>query len=1021
MTTRQNADLSLRSGVRLKFAERVWKGSGRTEKLTIACIFVILYVLTDIATNVFELEPGVTRFYPPAGLAFAFFLIYGKRWAVAFLAAALASAMTARGFPGSLDSLVPMALAKLLVYLGAAELVRLRGFDPLLRRARDVYSLVAVAILAPIPIAVFANYVIYTGVVDPWTQSLEFWLGDFLGVLAIAPVVLLLWGEMELRKHERGSRAKPLDLRTMRDGAAPIVVVLLMAASCALVFSIEGSIGAAAYSLLLLPLLWAALKGGTKNAVFAVLTLIIASMIWQFVVRSSAETLIETQLLVATLAIASLFAGVAITSRQAIVSQLEASEAHLKQAESLAGLSSFEWDPISNRITVGHHVENLLGYELDPRSTTLDEIIECVDEIERSSVRGALMIALEQETPLDRVVTFRPADGSLARFHCRSAVRSDPGGRRRLVVMCRNVSSELEREKQFGRMEKRMRRFADVTKVVAWEARADNWRFTFIAPEIEQLLGYPREWWYRESFWTEHVHPDDRKRVENHYRNYPGETGPLAIEYRMLAAGGHIVWVHDVIESDPKASEPRLVHGFMFDVTNRRVAEERLRHVSLHDPLTGLPNRGLLRDRLHHALDRLGGTDELALLHVDLTRFKLINDSLGSAIGDDLLRRAARRLSRIVGTTNTVARVSGDEYMILIDVIDGVDKARELGRRIIEALTSRFEIQGHEIHVGANCGITIAGSGDNIEMVLSRADIALQQSKRSGESGVVVFESAMEKKFLRRKRTEDDLRTALDRSELLPFFQPIISLESGAITGVEALMRWRHPTRGILPPGNFIAVAEETGTITEIDLRILREGCRQLARWQRVEGRTNLSLSVNFSGLHFRSSAVVRKIQETLEETGIDPGTLHLELTESVLIGDSDTAMEVMNQVVDLGVEVHLDDFGTGYASLVYLQMFPFSAVKIDRSFVSSMLLQPKSLEVVRSIVALCHTLDLRVVAEGVEEVAHVNELKSLGCHLFQGFLISPALPSEEVTLLLDDDRFAGHKTRNGPATFSGF
>ena len=427
---------------------------------------------------------------------------------------------------------------------------------------------------------------------------------------------------------------------------------------------------------------------------------------------------------------------------------------------------------------------------------------------------------------------------------------------------------------------------------------------------------------------------------------------------------------------------------------------EQLQHDAFHDALTGLPNRALFKDRLGQAIERFNRRLEggFAVLFLDFDRFKVINDSLGHAVGDALLVALGERLKGCVRPADTVARLGGDEFTILLEDVS-VEGAAQTAERIQAVLKRPFLLSDKQVPITVSIGIVPAAAGyDRAEDVLRDADLAMYRAKALGKAGYQVFTAELREYAVSLMTLETDLRGALERRELEVYYQPIISVGDRRPIGFEALVRWQHPVHGLVPPQEFVPLAEELGLMAELDLWVLREACTQLLTWQRAfPAEPPLTLSVNLSGQGFARPDLAPKVAQTLAQTGFAPESLKLELTESVLITHSDTVKETLGQLYALGVQLHIDDFGTGYSSLSYLQNFPLNVLKIDRSFIQRMEGSLESTELVRTIVALARSLNLKVTAEGVETSAQLEQLRALGCEFGQGFLFAHPLSAAEV------------------------
>jgi len=492
----------------------------------------------------------------------------------------------------------------------------------------------------------------------------------------------------------------------------------------------------------------------------------------------------------------------------------------------------------------------------------------------------------------------------------------------------------------------------------------------------------------------------------------------LAAAAKDIAAGN---WDRQVPVSG-SAEATTMAVAFNEMSSSLRGAQERLLHDALHDHLTQLPNRALFMERLQRASRRRARHPEyaFAVLFVDLDRFKMVNDSLGHQAGDRLLLEIVRRMTAVLrrddlisrpaaaaaadDSDNTLARVGGDEFIILLEDIHGPSDAVRVAERVQQVVALPIGLgAGQEVFTTASIGIAVSAASNGFEEDLVRdADTAMYRAKASGGDQCAVFDAAMHDRAVERLQLETDLRRAIERDEFRLQFQPIVALGDHRVTGFEALLRWQHPSRGLVSPAAFLPVAEETGLVTRIDRWVLREACAQARRWtSRFPSDSPASVSVNISALGFRQADVVRGVADALEETGLDPHSLRLEITESVAMADAERARTILSELKALGVRISLDDFGTGYSSLSYLQRLPVDVLKIDQSFVAGMDQNNECREIVRTIVNLAATLGLDVVAEGTETAAQVDYLQSLDCGFAQGYFFSPALPIDELRTIL--------------------
>lgn len=505
------------------------------------------------------------------------------------------------------------------------------------------------------------------------------------------------------------------------------------------------------------------------------------------------------------------------------------------------------------------------------------------------------------------------------------------------------------------------------------------------------------------------------------FKNYRKDRTPFWNELTMTP-------VHD------EAGQLTHFIGVQHDVTARKEAEEalaraieelearvvartaeleqantQLRHDAFHDGLTSLANRALFHDRLAHALEREKRNPQngFAVLYLDFDRFKVINDSLGHAVGDQLLVAIARRLSENVRPGDTVARLGGDEFTLLLEDLSDFAEATNIAERIQASFSRPFMLGQHEVHISASIGVVPSAVGYNdAGEVLRDADIAMYRAKALGKARYVVFDAPMRERALGLLALEADLRRAVERQEFRVHYQPIISAPTGQPVGFEALVRWQHPRHGAVSPSEFIPLAEETGLVIELDRWVLREACAQVAAWQaQFPERRPLSLNVNLSSQQFLRADLVAYVEDVLYETGLAADSLRLELTETVMMNPSPAVQDNIARLKALGVQLHIDDFGTGYSSLSYLQHLPTDTLKIDRSFIDRLVGNREGEELVRTIILMAHNLGMKVVAEGVETSAQLDLLVALGCEYVQGYFLSRPLAAADAARFMAPPR----------------
>ena len=499
-------------------------------------------------------------------------------------------------------------------------------------------------------------------------------------------------------------------------------------------------------------------------------------------------------------------------------------------------------------------------------------------------------------------------------------------------------------------------------------------------------------------------HPDDAAQIAHIVRAAEIEYTTYSVDHRILLANGAVRHVQEQAEfTFDRDGTPVQMIGTLLDVTQRKQAEDQLAHLAHHDSLTGLPNRVLLLERLSQTLayaQRQART--VAVLYLDLDRFKVINDTLGHGVGDELLKAAAERLSRAVRSSDTVARPGGDEFIVVLaDVANEID-VRAVADKIVSTFNDPFIVGENEFFISTSIGVSVyPHDGTDVDTLIKNADAAMYQAKDKGRNNTQHYTAEIHDKTLRKLSLDGDMRRALEREEFVVHYQPIVEVATSRITGFEALLRWQHPTRGMIQPDDFIPLAEETGLIVPLGDWVLHTACRQQKTWERL-GCASGRVTVNISARQFQQRDLVSSVRHCVDEYQIDPGTLELELTESLVMRDVPGSLRSLLQLREMGVGVSMDDFGTGYSSLSYLKNFPIASLKIDRSFIDELTLDPFDDAISLAIITLAKSLKIRVIAEGVETQVQLMKLRRLQCDEAQGMYFSRPVPAEETLLLFD-------------------
>jgi diguanylate cyclase (GGDEF)-like protein/PAS domain S-box-containing protein len=572
------------------------------------------------------------------------------------------------------------------------------------------------------------------------------------------------------------------------------------------------------------------------------------------------------------------------------------------------------------------------------------------------------------------------------------------------MVTIADLTIRRQTEAALRESESQLRLAMDAAQLGMWYWECDSDRFTY-SEGLNVLFGRPAESSlanYRDL--RARIHADDHDLVDATLRHAVKQSDDFSADFRVVWPDGSVHWIANrgQVHRGPDGRAQRLI-GVAMNITERKIAEQRVAHMAHHDALTGLPNRVLLRDRIQQAIAQAHRNGaQLAVLFLDLDRFKTINDSLGHQLGDRLLQSVASRILVCVREGDTVSRVGGDEFVIVIPGIGSSSDASSVAGKILEVLASAFHLHGNDLHVAASIGISLyPADGSDAETLMRNADTAMYHAKDSGRANFQFFTQHMNVAAQQRLNLENSLRRAIEAREFELHYQPLFNLRDRSVTGFEALLRW-HPSGGngsLVPPSEFISVAEDSGLIVPIGEWVMREALRHAKSWQTPE--RPLSISINVSATQLSRNVFVERLRRLVNEFGIDPRLIELEVTERVIIEGAGDAREALDELAELGVSIAIDDFGTGYSGLAYLKRLPIDTVKIDQSFVRDLTIDPDDAAIVTAIVAMSRSLDVGVVAEGIETEEQYEELKRLGCQRGQGYLLAKPMTAAQVVRFL--------------------
>jgi diguanylate cyclase (GGDEF)-like protein/PAS domain S-box-containing protein len=927
---------------------------------------------------------SVTLFWPASGIALTALLVYGVRlWPAVLLGAVLGN--IAEGWLPALEISIGATLEAV---AGACVLRRIPGFNLSLPTIRDIFALLLTAAGCALFSALNGPFWLALNGIMPWAvypgAALFWWMGDALGIVLFTPL-LLAW-----LRHQ----PTPDTAAIRREEVAYFASLFLL---CFVVFSSFGEwlFHTKVGPFILLPaIVWGALRFNMRLTALGCVMVFFFSMVGMVCdigafAPVTPESIREVWIYNLVMGVTGLILAVSNYQRGRINMSLELSRADLQRAQEVAQTGSWNLDISGNELRWSDETYRIFGVP-SGSALTLQSFLECVHPDDREFVAGSWQAALRGK-PYDiehRIL----ADGKVKWVQEKAQVDFGKDGQAVAAIgTVRDITALREAEKRLHLSAKVFDNSGEGILITDAGVRiiAANSAFAEMSGYSEaELLGQnPR-------MFASGLHKPDYFRemwdAINRTGRWQGEIWDRHKSGRLFPKWMSINAVRD------EAGELTHYVAISNDITERKEAEKHIHLLAYYDVLTGLPNRTLLHDRLEQLVAvSHRGKHKFALLFLDLDRFKYVNDSMGHATGDKLLQTVAQRLLECVREGDTVSRIGGDEFVVLLRETDAKGAAH-VATKILDSLAVAHDIGGQQISTYASIGISVyPDHAEDADTLVKHADVAMYHAKDEGRNNYQFFAPEMNYHANRLFSMEKDLRLALERDEFSLHYQPQVDLGSGRVCGAEALLRWKHPDKGYISPAEFIPVAEETGQIIPIGEWVLRSACAQLAEWRR-QGMAAFPVAVNLSIRQLRQPALAQRVAEVLEETGLHPHDLELELTEGIMMGDTEAAMVFLAQMHELGVRLSIDDFGTGFSSLSYLKKLPLDRLKVDQTFVRDIETDESDAAIVRSIISLGHRLKMRVIAEGVETLEQLDFLRVRGCDEIQGYYFSRPLPAEE-------------------------
>jgi diguanylate cyclase (GGDEF)-like protein/PAS domain S-box-containing protein len=969
-----------------------------------------IYVLFGQIIHHYFISQGIVSiFWPGSGWVLGTLLIGGKRYLCGVLGGSLLLNALSND---SLWVIFGFTLANIIeAMLGLWLLRRNNKFSSSLNTLSDYLRLIVLGggIASMVAAVIGAFSLLLAGYITPSNYFLTawyWWMGDVLGVVLVTPLILV-W-----------KRAKLTQLFTARQGleAFLLVGITFMVGQIVFLdwFNDSFTIKPKEFVLFLF-ITWIAIRLRSMRATTLTLNMIaIQALLGTYIkvgyfANDINDSFYNYWFFIFILSGVGLTLTLYVNELKQKELTLRKSETHLRLSQSSGGIGTWEADLITHKQTWSEGCTDLIGFP-PMNEPTWDDFLAIVHLKDRQRVINATQAHIEQGTKYDVEYRIINAKGDIRWMRSTGQVEQNINGK---PTIMRGIVQDITERKQVEKKLREQQRLLTDSQAIAhvgsWMMDINTNRLIW-SDETFRLYGLsPTE---QSPTWTqflELLHPDDRQQMHDWCTACLSGQKMPALECRTYPINGISRWLLGCGSLETKVDgEPWRMIGTVQDITERKLSENKIERLAFYDPLTGLPNRRLLMDRLKQALAASTHSKKRGvLLFIDLDNFKTLNDTLGHNIGDLLLQQVAQRLTDCVRENDTVARLSGDEFVVILEdlsrhLLKAVTQADIIGEKILLALNQPYQLAAHSYYNSSSMGATLFSDHEQpIEELLKQADIAMYQAKAAGRNTLRFFDVEMQARINARVALEADLRLALAENQFKLYYQ-LQNTHDKHVIGAEVLIRWQHPQRGLVSPNDFIPLAEETGLILPIGQWVLETACAQIKLWESSVHTQHLQLAVNVSAMQFRQTDFVDRVHQALRHSAISPDRLKLELTESLILDNINDTIQKMNALRKIGTRFSMDDFGTGYSSLAYLTQLPLDQLKIDQSFIHNIGIKPADAVIVQTIVGMARNLGIEVIAEGVETEAQRAFLELHGCALCQGYLFSQPVPIEQFEALLE-------------------